>query len=230
MISKRKYNSSLRQKQRRKAEVDKKLRLLNISLCQYLQWYFNPDTTALQVLTHRPKLFNGHWPSFEHVLNLIVEVGRQSSSNGRDPSIRGLPSRSKPTYVPSHEITPDRLTSDCIDEGLDKIADDNQFLFGRIQNLLCRCADTAWREPIDGVVANRTAQDEVMEDTDGHGLQEHGTESQHRREKYLLFLSRTLMGQLAYTCNRRCNAMQHRNGFFALACGASECLTTFLQE
>ncbi|SCZ98006.1 BZ3500_MvSof-1268-A1-R1_Chr7-3g09667 [Microbotryum saponariae] len=134
MISKRKYNSSSRQKQRREAEVDEKLRSLNISLCQYLQWYFNPDTTALQVLTHRPKLFNGHWASFEHVLNLIVKVGRQSSSNGRDPSIRGLPS--------SHEITPDRLTSDCIDEGLDKIADDNQFLFGRIQNLLSRCADT----------------------------------------------------------------------------------------
>ncbi|SCZ94493.1 BZ3500_MvSof-1268-A1-R1_Chr12-2g03936 [Microbotryum saponariae] len=84
MRSKRKYDSSSRQKQRREAEVDEKLRSLNISLCQYLQWYFNPDTTALQVLTHRPKLFNGHWASFEHVLNLIVEVGRQSSSKGRD--------------------------------------------------------------------------------------------------------------------------------------------------
>ncbi|SCZ94491.1 BZ3500_MvSof-1268-A1-R1_Chr12-2g03935 [Microbotryum saponariae] len=107
---------------------------------------------------------------------------------------------------------------------------DNQFLFGRIQNLLSRCADTAWREPIDGVDANRTAQDEVMEDTDGHGVQEHGTESQHRREKHLLFLSRTLMGQLAYACSRRSNTMQHRNGFFALACGASKRWTTFLQE
>ncbi|SCZ96272.1 BZ3500_MvSof-1268-A1-R1_Chr8-2g10084 [Microbotryum saponariae] len=123
MISERKYNSSSRQKKRREAEVDEKLRSLNISLCQYLQWYFNPDTTALQVLTHRPNLFNGHWPSFEHVLNLIVEVGRRSGSKGRDRI-----NTSTPTYVPSQELTPDRLTSDCIDEGLDKTADDNQSL------------------------------------------------------------------------------------------------------
>ncbi|SCZ91971.1 BZ3500_MvSof-1268-A1-R1_Chr5-3g08255 [Microbotryum saponariae] len=218
MISERKYDSSSRQKQRREAEVDKKLRSLNISLCQYVQWYFNPDTTALQVLTHRPKLFNGHWASFEHVLNVIVEGGRQSSSKGRDRINTWIAKqsdsivvqetkRSKPTHVPSHEMTPDHLTSDCIDEGLEKLQ---------------TTINTAWRGPIDGVVANRAAQDEVMEDTDGHGVQEHGTESQHRREQHLLFL--------AYACSRRSNATQHRNVFFALACGASKRLTTFLQE
>ncbi|SCZ97538.1 BZ3500_MvSof-1268-A1-R1_Chr4-3g07237 [Microbotryum saponariae] len=39
-----------------------------------------------------------------------------------------------------------------------------------------------------------------------------------------------VMGQIAFACNRRNNAMQHRNGLMTLACGANDRLTTFLYD
>ncbi|SGY77011.1 BQ5605_C005g03541 [Microbotryum silenes-dioicae] len=41
---------------------------------------------------------------------------------------------------------------------------------------------------------------------------------------------RSVMGQIAFACNRRNNAMQHRNGLMILACGANDRLTTFLYD
>ncbi|SGY96084.1 BQ5605_C036g11541 [Microbotryum silenes-dioicae] len=38
------------------------------------------------------------------------------------------------------------------------------------------------------------------------------------------------MGQITFACNRRNNAMQHRNGLMTLACGANDRLTTFLRK
>ncbi|SGY14398.1 BQ5605_C010g06170 [Microbotryum silenes-dioicae] len=38
------------------------------------------------------------------------------------------------------------------------------------------------------------------------------------------------MGQIAFACNQRHNAMQHRNGLTTLACGANDRLTTFLHD
>ncbi|SCZ90851.1 BZ3500_MvSof-1268-A1-R1_Chr1-3g02314 [Microbotryum saponariae] len=43
-------------------------------------------------------------------------------------------------------------------------------------------------------------------------------------------VSSFVMGQIAFACNRRNNAMQHRNGLMTLACGANDRLTTFLCE
>ncbi|SCZ96233.1 BZ3500_MvSof-1268-A1-R1_Chr8-2g10058 [Microbotryum saponariae] len=38
------------------------------------------------------------------------------------------------------------------------------------------------------------------------------------------------MGQIAFACNRRNNAMQHRNGLMTRACGANDRLTMFLYD
>ncbi|SGY74821.1 BQ5605_C005g03382 [Microbotryum silenes-dioicae] len=43
-------------------------------------------------------------------------------------------------------------------------------------------------------------------------------------------MKRDVMGQIAFACNRRNNAMQHRNGLMTLACGANDRLTTFLYD
>ncbi|SGZ31385.1 BQ5605_C044g12163 [Microbotryum silenes-dioicae] len=43
-------------------------------------------------------------------------------------------------------------------------------------------------------------------------------------------LYRSVMGQIAFACNRRNNAMQHRNSLMTLACGANDQLTTFLYD
>ncbi|SGY70238.1 BQ5605_C004g03127 [Microbotryum silenes-dioicae] len=48
--------------------------------------------------------------------------------------------------------------------------------------------------------------------------------------KALPQLYRSVMGQIAFVCSRRNNAMQHRNRLMTLACGANDRLTTFLYD
>ncbi|SGY19112.1 BQ5605_C014g07565 [Microbotryum silenes-dioicae] len=116
----------------------------DLSLCQYLSWYFSPSTRSEGVQTPRKKLFNSNWSSLKRVLDLILRLARE-----------------------------------------------------------------------DGAESRSRINDWIAEQTDSIIIKK---------------MKRDVMGQIAFACNRRNNAMQHRTGLMTLACGTNDRLTTFLYE
>ncbi|KDE08546.1 hypothetical protein MVLG_01323 [Microbotryum lychnidis-dioicae p1A1 Lamole] len=121
------------------------------------------------------------------------------------------------------------LASDQIDARLDAIVESNSFISGRIRNLLSHCGDPPPIEEsnCDNHISDSTAVDmeDAQEDSSGSDA-----ERGRFKEQHVSFFRRSIMGQIAFGCNRRNNAMQHRNGLMALACGANDRLTTFLYD
>ncbi|SGY14396.1 BQ5605_C010g06169 [Microbotryum silenes-dioicae] len=166
----KRHTSSTRQNNLREADLFAEFRSRDLSLCQYLSWYFSPSTRFEGVQTHRPKLFNSTWSSLKRVLDLILrlarEDGAESSSRINDWIAEQLLNtclirvqadsiiikemkRTKSAFVASHDLTPEVLTSDYIDARLDPIAEDNPFIRRRIRNLLSQCGDPPPAEPIN---------------------------------------------------------------------------------
>ncbi|SGY38838.1 BQ5605_C003g02084 [Microbotryum silenes-dioicae] len=213
------------------------VRLHKLSLRQYLSWYFSPSTQHDIVHNHRPKLFNSNWTQLKHlIIQLAREDGRDARgrinnwiSNQSDSILVKEMKRTKPAFVSSHDMAPEVLASDQIDARLDATVESNSFISGRIRNLLSHCGDPP---PVEESNCDKLSSD--FTDVDMEDAQEDSSGSDAERgcfkEQHVSFLCRSIMGQIAFACNRRNNAMQHRNGLMALACGANDRLTTFLFE
>ncbi|SGY48187.1 BQ5605_C001g00624 [Microbotryum silenes-dioicae] len=76
----RHHTTSTRQNTRREADLFAEFRSRDLSLCQYLSWYFSPSTRFEGVQTHRPKLFNSNWSSLKRVLDLILRLAREDGA------------------------------------------------------------------------------------------------------------------------------------------------------
>ncbi|SGZ14763.1 BQ5605_C029g10615 [Microbotryum silenes-dioicae] len=76
----KRHNSSTRQNNRCEADLFAEFRSRDISLCQYLSWYFNPSTRFEGVQTHRQKLFNSNWSSLKRVLDIILRLAREDGA------------------------------------------------------------------------------------------------------------------------------------------------------
>ncbi|SGZ01250.1 BQ5605_C033g11134 [Microbotryum silenes-dioicae] len=212
----RRYDSTTRQDRRRQADL-----------------FARPSTQHDGVHNHRPKLFNGNWTQLNHVLDLIIQLAREDGPTHEAESIIGSPTRwmkrTKSAFVSSHDMAPEGLASDQIDASLDATVESNSFISGRIRNLLSHCGDPP---PVEESNCDKLSSDstdvdmeDAQEDSSGSDA-ERGCFSLPRSNMYHLCLCRSIMGQIAFACNRRNNAMQHRNGLMALACGANNRLTT----
>ncbi|SCZ91674.1 BZ3501_MvSof-1269-A2-R1_Chr2-1g04084 [Microbotryum saponariae] len=246
--------SSTRQNNRREADLLAEFR--SRDLCQYLSWYFSPSTRFEGVQTHRPKLFNSKWSSLKRVLDLILRLAREDgaewatlrTSRIDSPGSKKLLNtclirvqadsiiikemkRTKSAFVASHDLTPEVLASDYIDARLDAIAEDNSLISGWVRTLLSQCGDPPPAEPINRDKDPTASTDVEMEEATPENGSDPGQEQEPGHErKRIEFLYRSVMGQFAFACNRRNNAMQHRNGLMILACGANDRLTTFLYD
>ncbi|SCZ91492.1 BZ3500_MvSof-1268-A1-R1_Chr1-2g01445 [Microbotryum saponariae] len=189
------------------------------------------------VQTHRPKLFNSNWSSLKRVLDLILRLAREDGAESRsringwiaeqaDSIIIKEMKRTKSAFVASHDLTPEVLASDYIDARLDAIAEDNPFISGRIRNLLSQCGDPPPAEPINCDKDPTASTDVEMEEA----TPENGSDPEQEQEPGHERKRIDVMGQIAFACNRRNNAVQHRNGLMTLACGANDRLTTFLYD
>ncbi|SGY18895.1 BQ5605_C014g07501 [Microbotryum silenes-dioicae] len=227
----RRYNSTTRQDRRRQA---------GLSQCQYLSWYFSPSTQHSGVYNHRTKLFNSNWTQLKHVLDLIIQLAREDGPDARgrinnwianqsDSIIVKEMKRTRSAFVSSHDMAPEVFASDQIDARLDAIVESNSFISGRIRNLLSHCGDPPPVEEsnCDNLISDSTDVDmeDAQEDSSGSDA-----ERGRFKEHHVSFFCRSIMGQIAFACNRRNNAMQHRNGLMALARGANDRLTTFLYD
>ncbi|SGY39205.1 BQ5605_C003g02168 [Microbotryum silenes-dioicae] len=211
--NRRRYDSTTRQDRRRQADL---FRLHKLSLCQYLSWYFSPSTQHDIVHNHRPKLFNSNWTQLKH---LIIQLAREDGRDARgriNNWISNQMKRTKPAFVSSHDMAPEVLASDQIDARLDATVESNSFISGRIRNLLSHCGDPP---PVEESNCDKLSSD--FTDVDMEDAQEDSSGSDAERgcfkEQHVSFLCRSIMGQIAFACNRRNNAMQHRNGLMALA-------------
>ncbi|SCZ91546.1 BZ3500_MvSof-1268-A1-R1_Chr1-2g01480 [Microbotryum saponariae] len=204
------------------------------------------------VQTHRPKLFNSNWSSLKRVLDLILRLAREDGAESRsringwiaeqllntclirvqaDSIIIKEMKRTKSAFVASHDLTPEVLASDYIDARLDAIAEDNPLISGRVRTLLSQCGDPPPAEPINRDKDPTASTDVEMEEATLENGSDPGQEQEAGHErKRIEFLYCSVMGQIAFACNRRNNAMQHRNGLMTLACGANERLTMFLYD
>ncbi|SGY64261.1 BQ5605_C007g04889 [Microbotryum silenes-dioicae] len=79
----RHHTTSTRQNTRREANLFAEFRSRDLSLCQYLSWYFSPSTRFEGVQTHRPKLFNSTWSSLKRVLDIILRLAREHGAQSR---------------------------------------------------------------------------------------------------------------------------------------------------
>ncbi|SCZ96952.1 BZ3500_MvSof-1268-A1-R1_Chr4-2g06887 [Microbotryum saponariae] len=164
--------------------------------------------------------------------------------------------RTKSAFVASHDLTPEVLASDYIDARLDAIAEDNPLISGRVRTLLSQCGDPPPAEPINRDKDPTASTDVEMEEATPENGSDPGQEQEPGHErKRIEFVSVSdhgsagyrseltpktstrwpqlycsVMGQIAFACNRRNNAMQHRNGLMTLACGANDRLTMFLYD
>ncbi|SCZ92639.1 BZ3500_MvSof-1268-A1-R1_Chr5-2g08057 [Microbotryum saponariae] len=164
--------------------------------------------------------------------------------------------RTKSAFVASHDLTPEVLASDYIDARLDAIAEGNPLISGRVRTLLSQCGDPPPAEPINRDKDPTASTDVEMEEATPENGSDPGQEQEPAHErKRIEFVSvsdhgsagyrseltpktstrwpqlyRSVMGQIAFACNRRNNAMQHRNGLMTLACGANDRLTMFLYD
>ncbi|SCZ96559.1 BZ3500_MvSof-1268-A1-R1_Chr8-2g10298 [Microbotryum saponariae] len=234
--------SSTRQNNRREADLFAEFRRRDLSLRQYLSWYFSSSTRFEGVQTHRPKLFNSNWSSLKSVLDLILRLAREDGAESRsringwiaeqaDSIIVKEMKRTKCAFVASHDLTPEVLASDYIDARLDAIAEDNPLFSGRVRTLLSQCGDPPPAEPINRDKDPTASTDVEMEEATPENGSDPGQEQEPGHErKRIEFLYRSVMGQIAFACNRRNNAMQHRNGLMTLACGANDRLTMFLYD
>ncbi|SCZ88770.1 BZ3500_MvSof-1268-A1-R1_Chr2-1g04626 [Microbotryum saponariae] len=237
----RRHTSSTRQNNRREADLFAEFRSRDLSLCPYLSWYFSPSTRFVGVQTHRPKLFNSNWSSLKRVLDLILRLAREDGAESRsrifffcindwiaeqaDSIIIKEMKRTKSAFVASHDLTPEVLASDYIDARLDAIAEDNPLISGRIRTLLSQCGDPPPAEPINRDKDPTASTDVEMEEATPENGSDPGQEQEPGHERKRIDVT----GQIAFACNRRDNAMQHRNGLMTLACGANDRLTMFLQ-
>ncbi|SGY92013.1 BQ5605_C038g11710 [Microbotryum silenes-dioicae] len=127
-------------------------------------------------------------------------------------SIIGLPTRwmkrTKSAFVSSHDMAPEVFASDQIDARLDAIVESNSFITGCIRNLLSHCGDPP---PVEESNCDKLSSDST--DVDMEDAQEDSSRSDAERgcskEQHISFI--------AFACNRRNNAMQHRNGLMALS-------------
>ncbi|SCZ97775.1 BZ3500_MvSof-1268-A1-R1_Chr7-3g09576 [Microbotryum saponariae] len=259
----RRHTSSTRQNNRREADLFAEFRSRDLSLCQYLSWYFSPSTRFEGVQTHRPKLFNSNWSSLKRVLELIYDLHARMAQSQEAEPMTGSPSRwatlrtsridspdskkllntclirvqagsiiikemkrTKSAFVASHDLTPEVLASDYIDARLDAIAEGNPLISGRVRTLLSQCGDPPPAEPINRDKDPTASTDVEMEEATPENGSDPGQEQEPGRERKRI----DVMGQIAFACNRRNNAMQHRNGLMTLACGANERLTMFLYD
>ncbi|SCZ92297.1 BZ3500_MvSof-1268-A1-R1_Chr5-2g07768 [Microbotryum saponariae] len=145
--------------------------------------------------------------------------------SSRAPS-SGSPLLSSSFVIASHDLAPEVLASDHIDARLDAIAEDNPFISGRIRNLLSQCGDSPPAEPINCDKDPTAPTDVEMEEATPENGSDPEQEQEPGHEKRRI----DVMGQIAFACNRRNNAMQHRNGLMTLACGANDRLTMFLYD
>ncbi|SCZ99336.1 BZ3500_MvSof-1268-A1-R1_Chr7-2g09489 [Microbotryum saponariae] len=231
----RSHTSSTRQNNRREADLLAEFR--SRDLCQYLSWYFSPSTRFEGVQTHRPKLFNSKWSSLKRVLDLILRLAREDgaewatlrTSRIDSPDSKKLLNtclirvqadsiiikemkRTKSAFVASHDLTPEVLASDYIDARLDAIAEDNSLISGWVRTLLSQCGDPPPAEPINRDKDPTASTDVEMEEATPENGSDPGQEQEPGHErKRIEFLYRSVMGQFAFACNRRNNAMQHRN-------------------
>ncbi|SGY16683.1 BQ5605_C012g06949 [Microbotryum silenes-dioicae] len=195
-----------------------------------------PIHTIEGVQTHRPQLFNSNWSSLKRVLDLILrlarEDGAESSSRINDWIAEQLLNtclirvqadsfivkemkRTKSAFVASHDLTPETTL----------------FISGRIRNLLSQCGDPPPAEPINCDKDPTASTDVEMEEaTPENGSNPEQEQEPGHEKRRIEFLYRSVMGQIAFACNRRNNAMQYRNGLMTLACGANDRLTTFLYD
>ncbi|SCZ88859.1 BZ3500_MvSof-1268-A1-R1_Chr2-1g04685 [Microbotryum saponariae] len=238
----RRHTSSTRQNNRREADLFAEFRSRDLSLCPYLSWYFSPSTRFEGVQTHRPKLFNSNWSSLKRVLDLILRLAREDGAKSRsrifffcindwiaeqaDSIIIKEMKRTKSAFVASHDLTPEVLASDYIDARLDAIAEDNPLISGRVRTLLSQCGDPPPAEPINRDKDPTASTDVEMEEATPENGSDPGQEQEPGHERKRI----DVMGQIAFACNRRDNAMQHRNGLMTLACGANDRLTMFLYD
>ncbi|SCZ97238.1 BZ3500_MvSof-1268-A1-R1_Chr4-2g07080 [Microbotryum saponariae] len=132
--------------------------------------------------------------------------------------------RTKSAFVASHDLAPEVLASDHIDARLDAIAEDNPFISGWVRTLLSQCGDPPPAEPINRDKDPTASTDVEMEEATPENGSDPEQEQEPGHEKRRI----DVMGQIAFACNRRNNAMQHRNGLMTLACGANDRLTMFL--
>ncbi|SGZ28735.1 BQ5605_C027g10429 [Microbotryum silenes-dioicae] len=195
-----------------------------------------PIHTIEGVQTHRPQLFNSNWSSLKRVLDLIIRLARE---DGAEPSSRindwiaeqllntclirvqadsfivKEMKRTKSAFVASHDLTPETTL----------------FISGRIRNLLSQCGDPPPAEPINCDKDPTASTDVEMEEaTPENGSNPEQEQEPGHEKRRIEFLYRSVMGQIAFACNRRNNAMQYRNGLMTLACGANDRLTTFLYD
>ncbi|SGY12061.1 BQ5605_C011g06375 [Microbotryum silenes-dioicae] len=217
----RHHTSSTRQNTRREADLIAEFRSRDLSLCQYLSCNCSSLKRVLDL-----------------ILRLAREDGAESSSRINDWIAEQADSiifkemkRTKSAFVASRDLTPEVLASDYIDARLDAIAEDNPFISGRIRNLLSQCGGPPPAEPINCDKDPTASTDVEMEEATPENASDPEQEQEPGHEKRRIeFLYRSVMGQIAFACNRRNNVMQHRNGLMILACGANDRLTTFLYD
>ncbi|SGY12614.1 BQ5605_C011g06556 [Microbotryum silenes-dioicae] len=210
------------------------------------------------VHNHRPKLFNSNWTGSSMYLISLYNSNSPAklAQTHEAESIIGSPTRwgllntcilpvqsdsiivkemkrTKSAFVSSHDMAPEVLASDQIDARLDAIVESNSFISGRIRNLLSHCGDPP---PVEESNCDKLSSDSTDVDMEGAQEDSSGSDAERgcfslpRSNMYYLCLCRAIMGQIAFACNRRNNAMQRRNGLMALACGANDRLTTFLYD
>ncbi|KDE02598.1 hypothetical protein MVLG_06860 [Microbotryum lychnidis-dioicae p1A1 Lamole] len=170
------------------------------------------------------------------ILRLAREDGAESSSRindwiaeQADSIIMQEMKRTKSAFVASHDLAPEVLASDYIDARLDPIAEDNPFIRRRIRNLLSQCGDPPPAEPINCDKAP-LQQPPLMSRWKKPPRRMVPIQSKSKSLVTKKGVSSFVMGQIAFACNRRNNAMQYRNGLMTLACGANDRSTTFLYD